>query len=101
MVDRMKSTPLRPVQDGLQLAAWVVPGASRTEVVGLHGESLKIRVAAAASGGQANAAVIAFLRRRLGCPVTITTGKTSRNKQIHIESSDLEGIAKVLGIAPG
>ena len=97
----MKGTPLRAVEDGLQLEAWVVPGASRTEVVGLYGESVKIRVAASATGGQANASIVAYLRRRLGCGVSIRTGTTARNKRIHIDSSDLEGVARVLGIAPG
>ena len=82
------------------LHAWVVPGASRTETVGLHGESLKIRVAAPASGGEANAALIGFLRRRTGCAVTIASGAGSRQKRIRIESGDLAEIADKLGIAP-
>lgn len=83
------------------LKAWVVPGANRTETAGLHGDSLKIRVAAPASGGEANATLIGFLRRRTGCAVTIVSGIGSRQKRIRIESADLARIADKLGIAPG
>ncbi len=85
---------------GLILTAWIVAGASSTEVVGVHGSSLKIRVATPATGGLANDALVRFLRKRLGCPVSIVSGGGARRKQIHIESGDLAGIERALGIAP-
>lgn len=72
----------------------VQPGASRTEVAGLHGERLKIRLAAPASDGRANAALIEFLAEQLGVPrrnVSIASGAASRRKRVIVEgfSGDL------------
>ena len=72
----------------------IQPGASRTEVAGLHGERLKIRLAAPASDGRANAALIEFLAEQLGVPrrnVSIASGAASRRKRVIVEgfSGDL------------
>jgi uncharacterized protein (TIGR00251 family) len=50
------ATPL-----GLELRLKVVPGASRSAVVGPLGERLKVRIAAPPEGGKANQAVCALL----------------------------------------
>ena len=56
-------------RDGvLVLELHVQPGASRTEVAGLHGGRLKIRLAARAIDGRANEALIDFLARALSVP---------------------------------
>jgi uncharacterized protein (TIGR00251 family) len=51
---------------GYVLLVHVVPGASRTEVAGLHGDRLKVRVAAPPEKGAANAELLAFLAKYLG-----------------------------------
>jgi uncharacterized protein (TIGR00251 family) len=56
---------------GLELRVKVVPGASRTRVVGLLGDRLKIQVAAPPEGGKANQAVIACLASWLGLPAKV------------------------------
>ena len=66
----------------------VQPGASRTEVAGLHGGRLKIRLAARATDGRANEALIRFLAEELRVPrrnVSIESGLTSRQKRVAIE----------------
>jgi uncharacterized protein (TIGR00251 family) len=66
----------------------VQPGAKRSEVVGMHGERIKIRLAAPAQDGRANAALIAFLAEELGVPkrnVSIESGLTSRQKRVLVE----------------
>ena len=63
------------------------PGAKRTEVVGLHGGRLKIRLAARAVDGAANAALVAFLAEALGAArrdVVIEAGATSRQKRVSV-----------------
>lgn len=65
------------------------PGASRTEVAGLHGDCLKIRLAARPIDGEANACLIAFLASALGVPkrsVSIESGATARRKRIAVHS---------------
>jgi uncharacterized protein len=49
-----------------RLKVKVVPGASRSDVVGWLGDALKVRVAAAPERGKANAAVITLLAQTLG-----------------------------------
>ena len=51
----------------LTLTLHIQPGAKRTEAVGLHGDALKIRLAAPPVEGAANAACWNFLLRFLPC----------------------------------
>lgn len=63
------------------------PGARKSEVVGVHGGALKIRVAALAVEGKANAALVAFLADQFGVPqraVTIVRGETVRRKTVRV-----------------
>jgi uncharacterized protein (TIGR00251 family) len=65
----------------------VQPGAKRSEVVGLHGERLKIRIAAPALDGRANDALIAFVTEALRVPrrdVSLVSGERSRDKLIAV-----------------
>lgn len=72
------------------------PGASRTEVAGLHGEALKIRVAAPALEERANAALVEFIAARLGVPkrdVTLASGERSREKRFVVRGNALDPLA--------
>ncbi len=63
------------------------PGARRTEVAGLHDGRLKLRIAARAVEGAANAALIDFLAERFGVrkkDVTIESGESSRRKRVSV-----------------
>ena len=75
-------------KDGsLVLELHVQPGASRTEIAGKHGERLKIRLAARAVDGRANAALIEFLAAQYGVTranVSIEAGLKSRQKRVAI-----------------
>ncbi|MCU0950751.1 MAG: DUF167 domain-containing protein, partial [Burkholderiaceae bacterium] len=51
--------------DGIDLALHVQPGARRTALCGWHGDRLKVAVAAPATDGRANAAVIDLLAQAL------------------------------------
>src|SRR3990172_12328163 len=65
----------------------VQPGARRTEVSGLHDGRLKIRLAARAVEGAANAALIDFLADKLGVrknDVKIESGGRSRQKRVSV-----------------
>jgi len=64
---------------------WVVPGASRSEIIGLHDGAIRIRVAAPPEGGKANKAVIAMLAAATGAPARLLSGDASRRKRILLE----------------
>lgn len=73
--------------DGWHLALRVQPGARRTEVVGEHGPTLKVRLAAPANDGKANAELVRFLAERLGVPrgsVEILRGHHGRDKAVRV-----------------
>lgn len=66
----------------------VQPGARRSEFAGMHGERIKIRLAAPALEGKANAALIEFLAGHYGVPrrnVRIAAGLKSRRKRVVID----------------
>ncbi len=77
----------RRVDDGWMLAVHVQPGAKTTRVTGLHGEDLKVRIAAPPVEGRANAVLEEFIARALGVPsrcVSVVKGAKSRRKSVHV-----------------
>lgn len=75
----------RRTADGWALALHVQPGAKRSAAAGLHGERLKLRIAAPAVDGRANEALIAFVASNLGVPkarVAVAKGERSREKLV-------------------
>jgi uncharacterized protein (TIGR00251 family) len=71
----------------ITLTLHVQPGAKRTEVAGLHGDALKIRLAAPPVEGKANAELLRYLAEAFGVPqraVTLVRGETSRSKTVRI-----------------
>ena len=65
------------------------PGAKKSEVSGVHGDALKVRIAAPPVEGKANAALIEFLAEAFGVPkrnVTITRGETGRRKTVRVDA---------------
>lgn len=71
----------------LSLALHIQPGARKSEIVGLHGDALKVRIAAPAVDNKANAALIEFLSETLEVPksaITIRHGATGRRKVLDI-----------------
>jgi uncharacterized protein (TIGR00251 family) len=72
---------------GMVFAVRVVPRASRNDIVGIHGDALKVRLTALPVEGRANEALIAFLAQRLGVrksQVEIVAGATSRRKMVRV-----------------
>lgn len=69
------------------LTLHIQPGAKKTEVAGIHGEALKIRLAAPPVDGKANAALLAFVAERMALPksrVELVSGQTSRAKRVRV-----------------
>jgi uncharacterized protein (TIGR00251 family) len=92
---------LKEVPGAVELAVLVQPRASRTRVVGEHDGLLKIQLAAPPVDGEANAALLEFLAKRLGVPrrqVSLVAGDTSRRKRVRVEEL---GAAEVEAVMSG
>lgn len=78
---------------GYLLRLTVVPGARHTEVVGLLGDRLKVRVKAPPEKGAANRELLDFLARRLGLPQSafrlLGGGSHTKVVEVHDLSPDL------------
>jgi uncharacterized protein len=86
-------------EDAVLLSVHAQPGAGRTEVVGRHGDAVKVRVAAPPEQGRANDAIVTLLADRFGLPttsVTLTVGATSRSKRFRLAGVEPDGFAEVL-----
>jgi uncharacterized protein (TIGR00251 family) len=71
--------------DTIRLEIKAVPGASKTEFAGIKDGRLRIRLAAAPEDGKANAELLIFLSKTLGCPkrdLRLLSGEKSRLKSI-------------------
>ncbi len=70
------------------LTLHVQTGARCTEVVGLHGRALRIKLAAPPVEGKANVALLKFLAKNFNvplCQVILKQGHKSRHKVIEIQ----------------
>lgn len=76
----------------------VVPNAKRSEVAGAYGDAIKVKIAAPAVDGKANAALLEFLAGQLGVGVRaleLVGGEKSRDKTVAVT-----GIDEAAGRAP-
>ena len=98
MAGRIRPAPLRVTGDRtwarydaaarrLTLTLHTQPGARKNGVAGLHGDALKVRIAAPAVDNKANAALVEFLSEILNVPrstVSIRQGASSRRKVVEV-----------------
>jgi len=91
-----------PTCQGYMLRLLVSPGARRTEVVGLHGDRLKVRLAAAPEKGAANRELIAFLARALNLHKNAfrLLGAQSRSKLVEIHDLSPDLAVRLAGLLP-
>ena len=78
---------------GVLLRLHLQPRAKRTELAGVHGDGLKLRVAAPPVDGAANEAALAFIAGILGVPrraVTLRSGNASRQKVVEVHGVTVE-----------
>jgi uncharacterized protein (TIGR00251 family) len=93
--------------DSTRLELRVVPGAARSGVVGRHGHSWKVRVAAPPADGRANDAVVRLLAETLALrprDVAIVAGRSGRTKVVTLRGitpSELERRLETAAAAGG
>jgi len=70
------------------LAVWACPGAKKNALDGCYQKRLKVKIAAPAVDGKANAALAAYLAEVLRVPkraVSVCSGQTGRRKTLRVE----------------
>lgn len=88
--------PLSTDGDDVLISVWAVPGASRSEIVGIHDGALRIRVAQPPADGRANDAIGKLLGSRVGGRVTIEEGSRSRRKRFRVHQAKVEAVREAL-----
>jgi len=82
-------------KNGAILTVHVQPNASHTACVGVHGNALKIRIAAPPVDGAANKELIRFLASELALPVSsvqIESGAGGRQKRVRLCGMSVEQV---------
>ncbi|MDR2110917.1 MAG: DUF167 domain-containing protein [Spirochaetaceae bacterium] len=77
----------------------VIPGASTSRLIEVREGRLRLRIAAAAEGGRANACLRSFLAKILDCPkrdIVLTRGEKSPLKTIALPLSLEDRLKKVI-----
>jgi uncharacterized protein (TIGR00251 family) len=85
--------------DKVVISVHAQAGAGRSEVVGRHGDALKVRVAVPPTQGRANEAITKLLADTLGVPakaVSLTSGATGRAKRFTVDDLDLDRALEAL-----
>ncbi len=76
------------------------PRASKNEIAGIHGDSIKLRLTSPPVDGAANSHVIEFFAKKLGVQkskITIVSGEKSRHKTLRVAGITLEEAVTALG----
>lgn len=83
----------RREENTLILTLHIQPGAKRSEIAGIHGDALKLRLAAPPIEGRANDALLRYIADRFKVPlrnVELLRGAQSRHKMVRVADSPVE-----------
>ena len=87
------------VPGGVRIQLHVQPGASKSEVAGLHGERIRLRIQSPPVDGRANEAVLDWIAAQLGVPrrtVTLVRGAKSREKTVEVSGVTMDAVQRAL-----
>ena len=90
---------LTSVSNGVEIALYVAPRASRSRVVGEHDERLKVQIAAPPVDGAANKEIAKLLAAALGVArssVTMLSREASKRKVVRVVGVDAAHAEEVL-----
>ena len=82
-----------------QLKVKVVPGATKSEIVGMLGDALKVRLRSPADKDKANRELIECVAKAFNVSkqsVSIVSGHRSAYKYLSIESADEDSVRKAM-----
>jgi len=82
---------LTSASDGARIRLRVLPRASRTEIGGVHGDTLRVRLQAPPVEGKANRALLRFLAGQLGLrtrDLVLESGAKGRDKTVFVKGGN-------------
>jgi uncharacterized protein (TIGR00251 family) len=80
-------------KDGILIKVHIVPNSSKTQIVGTHGDRLKLKIKAPPVDGKANEEIVSFLSKTLNIKknqIELMTGQTSKSKNLLIKAFDID-----------
>jgi uncharacterized protein len=92
---------IQQTSEGVLLRLKVQPRSSRNEIVGAHGDVIRIRLTAPPVEGAANEALIRFLASKLRlspASIRLDRGRTGRTKLITILGAQVPQVTAGLGL---
>ncbi|MBN2361443.1 MAG: DUF167 domain-containing protein [Deltaproteobacteria bacterium] len=95
----MEPAPICERGDGIEIACHVQPRASRSRLVGRHGNAIKFQLAAPPVDGAANRALIELCADLLGVAksaVVVARGESSRHKIVRVRGVTADRARAVL-----
>ena len=90
--------------DGVELRFLLQPRAAQSQIVGIQGDEIKVRIQAPPIEGRANEALCRFLSQEFGVPqraVQIVSGASSRHKRVFIKGKTVGELQALLSLAMG
>ena len=93
----MSASYLTPQKGGVRLHIHAQPNARKTEICGLHGDALKVKIKAPPEDGRANQELISFFAKLLEVPqsrVELASGASSRRKTLLVHGVSVEWVAQ-------
>lgn len=88
-------------KNSITVPCWIQPKASKNRIIGIHGNYLKISLAAPPVDGKANAALCKFLAKKIcvsKSSVSIIAGLQSRRKIVKICGVSVKEFSKKIDI---
>src|SRR5687767_6180090 len=82
----------------LRFSVRVQPRASRSAIVGVHGDALRVQLAAPPVDGAANEALTELLADALGIArtaVRVISGAASRGKVVEVDGANVENVLRL------
>lgn len=95
----MTAVWLTALDGAVEIALHIAPRASRSRVVGAHGDRLKVQIAAPPVDGAANAELVRLLSDTLGVPksdVTVARGATGKRKSVRVAGVTTDAVERSL-----
>lgn len=100
MTDNEQCSWAQEHDDGVVLAVFVQPRASKNQLCGVQGEELKLRLTSPPVDGAANKLCAQFLAKLFGCAksrVALISGHKSRHKRLLVSGVSRQQALELIG----